>query len=215
MNFYAHAVVAEARRTDADFVLGSMLPDLAAMAGLRVAGADSTELRQGIRLHHESDERFHACAVFGALTRDGARDLQALGLRRGPARGAAHVGIELLLDGWLVGERPPTDAYRSAIDRAAVCSDTVQWRTPPTKEWRRLCARITTAEATDGYKDPAEVARRTARALARRPRLALAEQEFGPLETWLRTVRARVAHHGPALLEAAERDAPKRSGATG
>ena len=39
MNFYAHAVVAEAQRTDADFVLGSMLPDLAAMAGLRVAGA--------------------------------------------------------------------------------------------------------------------------------------------------------------------------------
>ncbi|MGI9431695.1 MAG: hypothetical protein ACR2PQ_05755 [Myxococcota bacterium] len=215
MNFYAHAVVAEARRTDAEFVLGSMLPDLAAMAGLRVAGADSNELRQGIRLHHESDERFHTCALFGALTRDGARDLQTLGLRRGPARGAAHVGIELLLDGWLVDARPPTDAYRSAIDHAAACSDTVQWRTPPTEAWHRLCARIATADATDGYKDPAEVARRTARTLARRPRLALAEREFGPLETWLRTVRARVAHHGPALLEAAGRDAAKRSGATG
>lgn len=215
MNFYAHAVVAEARRTDADFVLGSMLPDLAAMAGLRILGAESTELRQGIRLHHESDERFHACPTFGALTRDGSRELQALGLRRGPARGAAHVGIELLLDGWLLAERPPTDAYRSALDRAAVCADTVQWRTPPTEAWRRLCGRITTPEATDGYKDPSEVARRTARTLARRPRLALAEQEFGPLEAWLRTVRARVAHHGPALLEAAARDAPKRSGSAG
>ena len=215
MNFYAHALVAERLHADADFILGAMLPDLAAMAGLRALGADSVPLRQGILLHHECDQEFHSCTEFVDLTRDGARDLQSLGVRRGPSRAAAHVGVELLLDGWLVEKQPPSAMYRLAVARAALCTDTVRWRTPPTDAWQRMCARLTSSEATNGYRDLDEVARRTTRTLARRPRLALAEREFAPLARWLDGVRARVAHHGPALLDAVTRLRSSRSGTPG
>jgi len=214
VNFYAHAVVAEAQCVDPDFVLGAMLPDLAAMAGLRVQGTDAVNLGEGMRQHHESDHAFHVCDAFATLTRDGAHDLQVAGLRRGPARAAAHVGIELLLDGWLVAEQPPSPTYRHALGRAASCADTVRWRGPAGDSWQRLCSRISANGVTEGYRDPDEVARRTIRTLHRRPRLALTECERAPLARWLREVRLRVAHHGPALIEAAATEDPKRSGAS-
>jgi len=212
VNFYAHAVVAEMQRADAEFVLGAMLPDLAAMAGLRVQGTDAVTLGEGMQLHHESDRAFHACEAFTTLTREGAHDLRGAGLRRGPALGAAHVGIELLLDGWLVAERPPSTVYRHALERAASCSDTVRWRGRAGESWQRLCRRISSSAATEGCRDPDEVARRTARALERRPRLRLTERERAPLGRWLQDVRARVAHHGPALIDAV---APRGAGKSG
>jgi hypothetical protein len=203
VNFYAHAVVAERLCADDDFVLGAMLPDLATMAGLRVAGTDVPRLREGLRLHHASDAAFHACTEFATLTREGTRTLEAAGVRRGPARAASHVGVELLLDGWLVERHPPSPLYRRALHRTPDCADRVRWRKPAGASWTRLCDRLNSADMTDGYRDTAEVARRLSRVLARRPRLALSEDEEETTRRWLVRTRARVAHHAPALLASA------------
>ena len=207
MNFYAHAVLAESERSDAGFVLGAMLPDLAAMAGLRIASTDHPALRDGMRLHHASDHAFHAAPLFRQLVAEGVRELQADGLRRGPARAAAHVGLELLLDGWLVAVRPPTRVYEEALGSAADRGAAIRWRAQRPGAWTRLCRRLTAPGVVDGYADPREVARRTVRVLHRRPRLALTPDEHAPLASWLAVARARVAHHGPALLRAARPDA--------
>ena len=212
MKLYAHAVVAEAQHARTDFVLGSMLPDLAAMAGMRVKKTAAAELLEGMRLHHASDVAFHTCEAFCSLTRRGVRESSVPGCAR-CGRAAAHVGIELLLDGRLVAERPPSPVYRSALERAASCAETVCWQRPDAEAWRRLCTRISSPAATSGYRDPDEVAYRTARTLARRPRLALADRELAALAHWLHGSRARVAHHGPSLIAAAVPEPRTRSGA--
>src|SRR5262245_25639403 len=104
MNYYAHARLASRRCDDAHFVLGAMLPDWTAWVGARLVRVDHPGLAAGIRFHHATDAAFHGGRRFAALVREAVDRLRAAGLERGPARGAAHVGIELLLDGALLAQ---------------------------------------------------------------------------------------------------------------
>src|SRR5687768_8762401 len=82
-----------------------MLPDLASMAGVRL---DTTELPDdvaaGVRHHYAADAAFHGHESFIRLLRTVRTALADAGVARGPARAAAHVGVELALDGWLLAE---------------------------------------------------------------------------------------------------------------
>lgn len=91
----------------ADLVsLGSALPDLASIAGCRLVNEPKNRwLRQGIELHHSTDSAFHNHEWFLARQGDLLDRLQGRGLERGPARACAHVGIELLIDGYLLRTR--------------------------------------------------------------------------------------------------------------
>lgn len=222
VNFFGHAWLAAGRNADPRFVLGAMLPDLAPMAGLRLRGANDAALSAGIAHHLAVDAVFHALPAFQMLTADAARALRRAGLRRGPARGAAHIGIELLLDGWLARRCGVPDAYRTALAYAPQfgallrfapgrpCAQTtiatahrnpsnaagVAWTFP------ELCRKLAASPLPEAYAEPNYTAARVAAALARRPRLALNPAERNACAVWLRPAARTLAARAESLLAA-------------
>jgi hypothetical protein len=115
MNYFGHASVAVLAGGSPGFVLGSMLPDLAAMAGLRVTLVDQAEIQAGLDFHVRTDAVFHQSQEFIEWNRRALADLSTLGIRRGPARACAHIGVEMLIDALLVDNAEFRDGYFSAL----------------------------------------------------------------------------------------------------
>ena len=118
MNFVGHAMAACWEQDDPRFVLGAMLPDLAPMCGARMDAVIDAVIAAGVACHHRVDAAFHQCEAFASLCGQARGRLHAAGLARGPVLAAAHVGVELLLDGcWL--DDPDVDAaYVGAVEHA-------------------------------------------------------------------------------------------------
>lgn len=210
MNFFGHGCLAAERRSDAAFVFGAMLPDLAAMAGLRVAGVAHAGADAGRRFHYATDAAFHRAEVFHALCLAATHALHEAGLRRGPARAIGHVGIELLLDGWLAAERGVPALYGEALALGPVLAPAVVFRAErdpaPLVE---LCGRIAAAPlAPDAWCEPERLAARLVRILARRPRLALEARELPAVRAWAVGARREVGRAAPALLAEVRRGMP-------
>jgi hypothetical protein len=175
VNILGHTFVALAVGGDEpEYLLGAVLPDLAPMAGVKVArGACGGVLREGVRCHVRADEAFHAHPDFRAGSGALRRALAERGVASGPARAVGHAGWELLLDGTLVGT-PVEDAFRRAMavgDRAATAMG------PDDRaRWAAFLARGGTSPGL-GYDDPRWVADRLHAMLARRPRLRLPDDQ--------------------------------------
>jgi hypothetical protein len=106
VNFVAHAVIADTLGCSPLESFGSMVPDLAnmvgAMTGTRSApGVPEAALTHGSSVHVATDEAFHHHPTFVSLTRMAAASMDG---RRHVNTAAAHVGIELMIDGWLLDE---------------------------------------------------------------------------------------------------------------
>jgi len=203
VNFFAHATVACWERDDPEYVLGSMLPDFATMTGTRLRSAGHVDVAAGLVLHRVSDAAFHQSARFGALCLSGTRWLRAHGVSRGPARGAAHVGVELLLDGVLVDDARVCDRYAAALDAGGEpgLRETLRWHAGDgDRRWQRLQSRLVAHGAPLEYRRPEVVAARVVRALSPRPRLALDPDEVEAVERWLERAQADVAAAAPELL---------------
>lgn len=200
MNHFAHARVAAAHAGDPLLALGAMLPDFAAMLRERIRGLGHPTLRAGAVLHAASDAAFHAAPAFvAALTSGGAR-LRELGVSRGPARAAAHVGIELCLDAELAREADSARVYCAALDAAArpEIDAAIAWRgADATPRWRTLHARLSARGAPRPDATPEALAQGVARALASRPRLALDQGGVERVAAWL-------AESAPALRSLAD-----------
>jgi hypothetical protein len=200
MNFFGHAWVASGDRgASPAFVLGAMLPDFVAISGARSLKPAHGETRRGVTLHHATDEAFHAAPEFLVLTGRARTALERSGLRRGSAWAAAHVGVELLIDGTLVQDARAGDLYLRAIAGAeahlacALPEDTA-----------RIVGFLERARAAGipfPYADPGAVAVRVERALRSRPRLALAGEHADALAAVLGDVAADVRGRAPALLD--------------
>ena len=205
MNYFGHAFVASRSADSPVAVLGAMLPDFAAMLRTRIAALEDAELRAGAELHHRTDAAFHRLDGFRRLYLGGARDLEARGLGRGAARGAAHVGVELLLDGELLDRPRAEDAYLLALEAASQprLVRAIRWRSDGDgPRWEGLRDRLREAGTPRGYRDPERVAEGVRRALHGRRRLQLgAEDEPGVL-AWLRDVQPRVRAETPRILAA-------------
>jgi hypothetical protein len=176
VNFFGHAAVARWEAKAPGFVLGSMLPDFATMSGTRLVGVDDPELSAGVALHHRTDRIFHGSSHFVALWRDAMRTLMARGLGRGPAQAVGHLGVELLLDGWLVEGREAREAYAAALScgRDGGLGRRIRWLDEEGRaRWRSLRRRLERHGPPDDYRDPAVVASRVERILGHRRRLAL------------------------------------------
>jgi hypothetical protein len=219
LNYFAHARVAAARggepgpacAADPAFVLGAMLPDFAHLIGARLTGLAHPALRSGERHHHAADAAFHRAPVFVALVREATRALAAKGLARGPARGAAHVGIELLFDGALVGDPSADAAYVSALAAAPALRHAIGWsHGDAALRFERLRARLAASGPPRALRDPAQVGVRVARALAPRPRLALASRDHAIVADWLAEIAVGVAAAAPRLLEETFERLPQR-----
>jgi hypothetical protein len=209
LNYFAHARVAALRSADPAlagacdpaFVLGAMLPDFAHMIGARVSELAHPALRSGARHHHAADAAFHRAPAFAALLREATRALTAAGLARGPARGAAHVGIELLFDGALVGDPRADAAYVDALVAAPRVEAAIRWSDGDAPQrWQQLQVRLLASGPPLALRDPAQVAARVARALAPRPLLAVPAHQHAIVADWLAGARAEVATAAPRLL---------------
>ncbi len=183
MNFGAHVLVAAEVVADAPtgVLVGAAGPDLVRMAGLRSAGDGSPDVLAGIALHHRTDAVFHDLPWFREHNRATVLALRDRGVRRGPARGAAHVLVELLLDGALLADRPEAfDRFWAALGEPT--DDAVGLvGADHGDRWREMLDQLTTRLEPERYADPAYAADRTAGTLARRPRLALEEDELADL----------------------------------
>jgi hypothetical protein len=203
VNWYAHAVLAERRSRAPLCVLGAMLPDLASVLRVRVVPPSGGDLALGLRLHGEADARFHFAPEFLALQAGGRVHLEAAGLPRGSARAAAHVGIELALDGWLARREPRSSAFRAALDAAeslAAAPGLFRGAFDPDR-WRLLCARLRDGELPEAWSLPERGAQSVERVLAPRARLALAPGAREHVAEWLHALAPALAVQAPVLLE--------------
>jgi hypothetical protein len=209
VNFFGHAAAAVQVDDDPAFVLGAMAPDLLPLCGAVAERETSPKVAAG-RAHHLSvDARFHVNPAFTALQGWASRALVRAGLQRGGARGAAHVGIELFLDGALAAETRAREAYARSLADADTTGTPFVWRDERSGDrWRTLVERLRGGAIPDLYRDPDFVADRLIGALSRRPRLALSGHEATILRAFLPALAARVTADAQALAGAILRAEP-------
>jgi hypothetical protein len=174
VNFFGHALVATWQSGSPAFALGAMLPDFATMCRSRAQVVGHIDLAAGVAWHHATDRAFHMLAAFRAVESHTVEQLLARGLRRGPARGAAHVSVELCLDVALVGEPGAVDGYLAALAAGAepAVDDALSWGSPDgAARWRLLRERLAARGAP--APDAARIAERVTFALSGRPLLEL------------------------------------------
>jgi hypothetical protein len=201
MNFFSHAAVARRFSEDPEFVLGAMLPDFASMLGARLPEVTHETLARGVRFHHVTDHAFHDLEAFRMLSREAHTELRERGLGRGSARAVAHVGIEILLDITLGQSAPAQDAYLSGLE-AGLHHDLAALLAWPARECERLRDLLETLRSRGVVLDTSSaiVVERIKRTLARRPRLALGDDDPPRVFDWVEQARTRVVRSTPALV---------------
>ncbi len=212
MNFFAHALIAARRREEPAWILGSMLPDLASMAGLRLQGITtpgrfSPLLGSGVDFHHTCDDAFHGAPIFVELMDRAHAELESRGLGSGPAMAIGHVGVELLLDGCLVTRHGVPIYYREAMELAAEAGQDLEWRDANhehPQRWQAMCKRLSGAPVPEAYANPGFVADRLIQILARRPMLAVEPGNEPEVHAWAKRWVAKVAARELDLLEQVE-----------
>lgn len=203
VNFFGHAVVACWERDDPGFVLGAMLPDFGSMCRGRVRDVADPNVAAGVAHHHRTDRAFHDTHEFRSLCAWSGETLRALGMRRPSSLAVAHVGVELLLDGTLVGEPGVRNAYVRALEAADAdaLGGAITWHAEDHAErFSRLRDRLLARGVPDDYREPDAVAERLTWALQRRPRLALIDGEEHITRTWAEQAHPRVTAASPTLI---------------
>ncbi len=184
--------------------LGSALPDIAAIGRFRLATDSSNPLiRQGVRLHHATDDAFHGHHAFLGWSREINESLRAADINRGAARACGHVGAELLLDGHLMladaSLRP--DAQRALALAGETDADVRAVVPEPERlEWLRHLERVATWDLPHDYHEPLAVARRLWRILSPRARLAFSEVDISTVATMLRQVQPKIVTGANELI---------------
>ena len=203
MNFIGHATVALWRSTEPLYVLGSMLPDFASMAGTRLAREEpgrERRLAHGIALHHRTDDVFHGVPFFTGLVQETVERLTAEGVSRGAARAVGHVGVEMLIDGELLRSPEVAHAYTAALQVGARVTPAFV-EPAGLRRWHLLRERLLAHGPPHDYRDPEGVLWRLTHVLARRPRLALDAAASAQVRAALPGVQRRVIAGLGALLE--------------
>ncbi len=197
MNFFGHCVLASWCRTDAAFLLGAMLPDLANMMGGTTLRPRHLAVSQGVAYHHFTDRIFHRGPSFLTLQARARSWLKAAGVRRGPTLAVAHVGVELLLDAELSEGPEHREHYLAALRFGR--STASDWLEPRTLGFalRALCRQLEHRAPFLTPRSAAEVTLRLQRILSRRPALALRVEELAPVEDWVRRYRPLIRERLP------------------
>jgi len=148
-----------------------MLPDLASMAGFSI---DEVEPRvsAGVRFHHRTDAVFHEAPAFLEGQRSIRERLLELGVRKGPARAMAHIGVEFMIDAAFV----PHKGYLDALALGA--QDMGIWRSSTAAaSAAALCGRLHDLAWTPHEVSPRRLSERLIGALRSRIRLAPLSRE--------------------------------------
>ncbi len=207
MNFVGHIQVAldqldAPSPADEDhrlqLLVGAALPDVAAMGRFRLLHkADAPTVRTGIALHHRTDDAFHGHRWFQDHSHSVTTALAAAGLPRGAGRACGHVGVELLLDGFLLDRSPVlatmTDKAMASVTRPELGIHNMV-EADRQADWRHHLQRTAGWPVPTDYRDPGAVAERLRRILDRRPRLRFYAHQTSQVANVL-------ADHQPALEE--------------
>lgn len=197
MNFFGHAVVAAWSDKHAGHLLGSMLPDFEAMAGVPLSAVHDEDMQRGIDAHHQTDEVFHRSRSFLGLCARALRELSDAGVRRGTARAVAHIGTEMFLDGLLTREPDHVDSYLDAIRLEH--NGALEWQDRG-RAFSKLQARLAVWGAPRDYREPEFVLARLHDALRRRPALSIVDEESARVAGYLPALRQNVESEAPELL---------------
>ena len=205
MNYVGHAHLAIRIDPSPDHVLGSMLPDFAAMCGSRLAHIEHTGVSTGVALHHATDLVFHGLEVFKDFCAEGAEDLMESGLSKASAVAVAHIGFELMLDGYVVGldGGDLARAYAEGLDAAASTrlGAGIAWRAPgAAAAFESLRAFLRDRGFPTVFRDAGFIASRLEHILARRPRFALEPEQSRVVDRWVRGAQENVLAAAPKLL---------------
>lgn len=203
MNFFGHAAVAAWQLDSPQAVLGAMVPDLASMARTRLKQVHDPQVAVGVRHHYRTDDVFHAAPPFVRMCADAAAELEGAGVARGSARAVAHVGTELLLDGWLAtegeGARPYVDALDAADEPVIAAIELRHADGHGRLRW--LLDRLRAHGVPRRYDEPGFVADRLVQVLEPRPRLRLRDGDRALVARWATGFRRRVRDEAPALVD--------------
>ncbi len=198
VNYFGHAAVSSWSDPSPGRALGAMLPDFAGMCRAQLGESRDPEVAAGIALHHATDHAFHELAPVTALMHELDGHLARLGCARGPRRAVAHVGIELLLDGMLVGEA----GYRASYLAAIGCDPArVTWRDADgAARFTVLIERLRGFGVPDDLREPAAITSRLARVLGPRPLIAPSPADLRAIGKALVEQQPRVAIAADTVL---------------
>lgn len=199
MNLVGHVLAASRDHEDPRALLGSMLPDLASIAGQRLLPPTCPRVQAGVRHHHAIDAVFHGLPRFAALRAEARVALLDRGVSKGPREAVAHAGVELLLDGAYIERREAVRAYDAAAQASRELSfDEAGWTSR--ESFLILTGRLADPSLPRHYGDAGRVAEMLVRVLAGRPRLRPDDREALAIRDVLAGLRDRVFDEADALL---------------
>jgi hypothetical protein len=167
------------------FGFGAMLPDLAGMAGTKMDTDQlPDEVAWGVQLHLRTDDVFHHGEDFLGLQREVRKELMPI-IPKG-ARAAAHMGTELLLDGWLLKQTELVERYKATLEWVNANHVTIESAATNGIAMAAFLQRFTDREGDRPrvpihYKSPRGVATAIQRRIDSRPRMAFDAGKIGEL----------------------------------
>lgn len=212
MNLVGHVAVALAPDSpppSTDFLVGCMLPDLAAIARVRVA-RPAGDLGGGVQFHHACDAVFHESAWFRA-TNGAVRDaLVDAGVAPGPARACSHAGVEMLLDGQLVADEAVDTHARVVLGALTTGAAALAPLAPDDARaaWVERLRMIGSSLDPARYADVRFVAERLQRMTSGRRRIELRADAVDTVADALRTFQPSIAEAAPDVVQLVRTEVP-------
>jgi hypothetical protein len=209
VNLVGHVAVAVAptRETtpSAAFLVGCMLPDLAAIARVRLIGIprDTDEdLGRGIVFHHACDAVFHESDWFRDRQRVLRDALVDAGVDRGAARACSHAGVEMLLDGGLVVHPHIEGSAQRTLDAIDATAEDLGHlvHADARAGWVARLHRIGRALEPRRYAEPRFVAERLHGMTAGRRRIELATEDVPQVTRALERQQLGIAADAPRVV---------------
>jgi hypothetical protein len=205
VNLVGHVAVALAPATEppsTEFLVGCMLPDLAAIARVRIARPGG-DLGDGVAFHHSCDAVFHESAWFRSVNRALRDALVDADVESGPARACSHAGVEMLLDGRLVTD-PTVDACARAALRSVSSGASGLGQLAPDDArdvWVERLAMIGASLDPACYQDASFVAERLQRMTSGRRRIELPAEQVETVAATLREFQPAIARTASDVVE--------------
>ena len=204
MNLVGHVAVAlgpGAPPPPVEFLVGCMLPDLAAIARVRVARPEGT-LGEGVAFHHACDAAFHESEWFRSRNGELRDALFAAGIDSGPARACSHAGVEMLLDGGLVAQAHVAEHAQTTLDAVDAGADDLATLAPDDTRavWVERLHLIGSSLEPSRYTDPRFVAERLHRMTSGRRRIELRLEHVDTVTHVLEAIQPRLASEAAGVV---------------
>jgi hypothetical protein len=203
LNLVGHVALAlrdDSPAPETDFLVGCMLPDLAAITRVRLERPEGA-LGRGVAFHYSCDEAFHESEWFRARNLELRDALLDAGIERGPARACSHAGVEMLLDGALVSDTRVAQATTQTLRAVGTSASELSALAPPAAR-QRLRERLHLISGSldpSCYSDPQFVALGLHRMTSDRPRIELQYEHVDAITQALATLQPTIVADAPSV----------------